>query len=118
MAQTIVAAAAITATSSAVALREAGTNWTAAFIPFAVPAALRPALRQGRAGVLQGNWDALSSLRSLPVQNRTPRPLSTLWSPVFSGEQDVAAPKERDVGQKLRLDGQAASFRCLIALPR
>ena len=40
-------------------------------------------------------------------QNRALRPLSALWPTVFAGEQDVAPPKGRDVGQKLGLNGQA-----------
>ena len=51
-------------------------------------------------------------------QNRTLRPLSTLWPPVFAGEQDVSPPKGPNVGQKLGLDSQAACFRCLTAPPR
>ena len=43
-------------------------------------------------------------------QNRTLRPLSAFWPPVFAGEQDVSPPKGRDVGQELGLNGQASVF--------
>ena len=43
-------------------------------------------------------------------QNRTLRPLSALWPPVFAGEQDVSPPKGRDGGQELGLDCQAGVF--------
>ena len=43
-------------------------------------------------------------------QNRTLRPLSAFWPPVFAGEQDVSPSKGWDVGQELGLDRRAGVF--------